>query len=168
MGYSQSNHIGFYIVFDESETTTIQYEETRCTNTECPNHTKEMKEGVKFCPDCGSKVDWLDVEDEEVKTFNDYTDDPKNPFNYEDGELYDWFWSPEYIDMALGENYNSVDLGENDIIIIPNRPFKIKGGIDASEDIEMLDEFKSHPATAELLNRLGKYEIHFGLVQYQS
>lgn len=146
MSFEQSTYIGTFFTFVPHATSEETYEETRCTNSECVNHTKEMKEGVKFCPECGSKVDWVDVVEEEIKTADDYINE-----EYQGQYFHDYFYCPEYFDMVLTGNYDSFDIPEGAELIIANGTY--------DED---------DPMSIEFLKRLGEYETHYGLVQYQS
>jgi hypothetical protein len=152
MGFYQSHDIGFYIVMHKHPTITETYEETRCTNSECENHKKELGEGVNFCPKCGSKVDWQDV----VETHKyDFLDEKVEALN---DDLHDWFFTVEYIDLLLTGVYEKLELEKDQEVIICNKH------IEANDK----QEFKRHPAVKALLERIGECDIHYGLVLYQS
>jgi hypothetical protein len=149
---------GFYIVFTPYETITEDFEETRCINPECKNHKYEQPEIYKFCPECGSKVDWVDVD---VIHLIDYrwtlSDTVVEPPRV---TLHDWFWSPEYIHECIDVNFSNIDVPKESEIIILNRD------IDANHPSET-DIFMEHPITKQLLNTLKQnYEIHYGIVHY--
>ena len=152
MSFHQSYTVGFYIIVHKAQVETETFEETRCTNSKCENHHEEMEEGVNFCPKCGSKVDWQDVT--ETNPY-DYLEDK---FREDDGYLHDWFSNVEYIDLLLGKDYKTVNLKEGQELVVCNRIF----------DCETEEEFRKHPATKALLERIGECDIHYGLVLYQS
>jgi len=146
-------YIGYYIEFVEHETISTEYEETRCINSDCPNHHQEVKETVKFCPECGSKVEWQDVTVTKPKDVNDYIEE------CEIGDSLDTFNAPDYIDRCLVDRYKELDMKpHSNIIVINSSLIPCKG---------TRDEFVNHPAVKELIGKLGVCDIHFGLVQYQ-
>ena len=159
MGYHDENYKGFYIVATPNiKTETI--EETRCTNNSCANSKIEMKDGFAFCPKCGSKIDWVDVIKETKESFN-YISGTEVP-DVSDGMLHDWFWSPEYINGLIGEDWSYVKWEKSDNIIICNRNF-------GANTPDKREKFLYHPATKFLLEKMNcKYEVHFGLVQYSA
>ena len=159
MGYHDNNYRGFYIIVTPNMVNE-EYEETRCTNTNCDNSKKEMKEKFDFCPKCGSKVDWVDVLVSEQDSFHNYSELEVPAIS--DGILCDWFWSPEYINNLIDENWREFDKEKDSQVIICNRDFH-------ADFPSERDRFMKHPATKYLLDKMKcKYEVYFGLVQYSA
>lgn len=152
MAFDQYHNIGFYIIVHNTPVKQETYEETRCTNTECKNHHKELKENVKFCPECGSKVDWHDVVEIEPYEYLDTV------FGEDDGYLHDWFCNVKYPEIILHKNYQPIQLNKGEQLLICNRPFKC----------EIEEEFRNHPATKALIELVGECDIHYGFVEYQA
>lgn len=160
MGYQDSNYKGFYILVTPNNKDAV-YQETRCTNSECENNKKEVSEKFKFCPICGSKIDWIDFTEQEPNSFNDNSDDIVS-----DVHLYDWFYSPHYVNEMIDEDWNEINLSKEEFetseVIICNRNFGAKLPTDR-------DIFTNHPATKLLLEKMNcKYEIKYGLVAYSA
>jgi hypothetical protein len=159
MGYQDSNYKGFYIVVTPNMVRE-EYQETRCINSNCDNSKKEIKEKFDFCPKCGSKIDWVDVFVIERDSFYNYSE-LKIP-DISDSKLCDWFWSPEYINELIDENWCEFDTPKDSKIIICNRDFYTNF---PSEK----DRFMKHPATKLLLEKMNcNYEIKYGLVAYSA
>lgn len=159
MSFSDYNKKGFFIVFSPPKIET-SYEETRCINTACKNNKKEVKDDFKFCPICGSKIDWVDVVDVELDSFSNYSDITIPIGN--DEILCDWFYSPEYVSDIIDEHWCEYKPEKDAEIILCNRDFH-------SELPSDREKFMNHPATKFLLDQLkNNYEIKYGLVSYSA
>lgn len=62
--------------------------------------------------------------------------------------------------MCLVDKYKTLEFEPHEKVIIINDYSIPSNGT--------MEEFTRHPAVKELIEKLGKCRIHFGLVQYQS
>ena len=155
MGYRETYYKGFFIVFTP-EAVDTEYQETRCTNPDCANSKKEVKEEFKFCPKCGSKIDWIDLIEKEADSYSNY-DELEIPNT--DDELNNLFYVPQYITEVILEDWTELDNFEHLEILICNQNFNCPLPADR-------EKFTNHKATKFLLDTLKNCKIYYGVINY--
>ena len=156
----QDSHQGFYLIYRPVKTFDEQWEETRCTNSECERHNSEQDGEWNFCPTCGSKIDWLPVTVTHKLDFDKFSN-KYHDVKFIDINFIDWLWNPPYITKLINKDFETFENEKGTEVILPNRH--------SLGEFKDENNFLKHPAVKFMLDKLGEenFTLHYGLVNYE-